>query len=169
MARKTAKTAKTAKIVRPDAKDGKYLATAREAGISWGEILDATGAASAIPLRVTLRAYLVSDPEGNAKRFPREFAKVDYVEPTAANVVRLRDKEGAGFPLIAARTGLSTKEVIGLYAKGEGASLSGRVYAGAAGSTLLSPDGSTRRLDAPAKKGKKGKGKKTAAKTATAA
>jgi hypothetical protein len=152
---------------------GKFLADAREAGTPWDAILAEIGAKSAIPLRVPLRAYLLGlDPAKAAKKYPREFAKVAPVRKASdAEIVRLRDEEGAGFPLIAARTGLSTKDVIAAYARGGGVSASGRVYVGAGGRTLVTSEGAER-IDAPAKpakKGKKGKAAKKAAKAAKAA
>jgi len=159
MARKT----DSAKPAKPNARDGRYLAEAREAGVTWPAILAATGAASAIPLRVTLRAYLLSG-KGAAKRFPREFAKVAKVPATPANAVALRDNAGAGFPLIAAKFGVSENEARSLYAEGGGLSADGRVYVGRAGRTLVLRPGESERIDRPAKKGKKGakKGAKSA-------
>jgi hypothetical protein len=163
--------ASSSKTLSPDAKSGKYLADARENGVSWDAILEATGAKSAIPLRVVLRAFLLSlDPAKAGKRYPTEFAKVAPVaKATDAEIVRLRDEEGAGFPLISARTGLSVKDVIGAYVRGGGVSASGRVYVGAAGRTLVTGDESVRigADDAKAAKAAK-KARKTAKREAAA-
>ncbi len=140
---------------------GKYLAERREAGTPWGDatsgLVAEVGAKSAIPLRVPLREFLVSlDAAKAAKRYPREFAKVAPAKgATDAEIVALRDEKGEGFPLIAAKTGLSVKDVVAAYGRGNGVSASGRVYVGSAGRTLVSGNESVR-IDAPAKKGKKG-------------
>lgn len=128
---------------------GKYLADSREAGTPWNAILADLGAKSAIPLRVPLREYLLSlDPAKAAKRYPREFAKVAPIaKADDATIVSLRDNEGAGIPLIAARTGLSTKEVIAAYGRGNGLSATGRVYVGAGGRTLVTGSESVRIAD----------------------
>ena len=154
MARKTAKTAKTDSpaTVAPkaDARSGEYLATAREAGIVWTAILEATGARSAIPLRATLARYLLS-AKGASERFPNEYAKVAPIaKATGEAIVELRDAKGEGFPRIAARTGLSVAKVRDLYAKAGGISPDGRVYVGSAGRTLVTRPGESVRLDAPA-------------------
>src|SRR5262245_12704569 len=162
MARKTPSPAKPAK---PSPRDGAYLAAARENGVSWPEILRATGVSSAIPLRVVLRRFLLSDAK-NAKRFPREFAKVAKLPATPATVVRERDENGAGFPLIAARIGLSVPATRALYAKGGGLSADGRVYVGSAGRTLVLRPGESEPI--PAKRAKRASGAKRGAKGATA-
>lgn len=151
----------------PSAKDGKYLATEREAGTTWDAILAATGAKSAIPLRVTLRSYLLADPAKSAKRYPREFAKIAPAKPTDARIVADRDERGDGFPLIAARYGISAKDAIAAYSRGGGVSASGRVYVGAGGRTLVS-GGESVRIDAPAKRAKKAKKAKKAKRSANA-
>jgi hypothetical protein len=109
----------------PLAKDGAALAALRAEGLSWGEIQERAGAKSAIPLRKVLRTFLA---ESQAEGF--------QMEATPANVVAARDTRGEGWPLIAARTGLKVSEVKDLYAKGEGASLAGRVYVGQGGATI---------------------------------
>lgn len=152
MARKTT----PAKAAKPSPRDGRYLATAREAGTSWNEILAATGAKSAIPLRVVLRRFLLADAK-NASRFPVQFALVAKLPATAAAVVSARDERGEGFPLIAARTGLSVPAVRSLYAKGNGLSADGRVYVGSAGRTLVTASGSTPVPAKAAKRSRKAK------------
>lgn len=169
MARKTdkpAKPAKPAKTVRPNPRDGRYLADAREAGTTWPAILEATGAKSAIPLRATLARFLRSDAK-NAERYPTEYAKVDKAPATPTEVVRRRDELGEGFPRIAARTGLSVPKVRELYAKGNGLSADGRVYVGSAGRTLVLRPGESAPIAAKAaKKGRKAAAKAKAAKAA---
>jgi len=170
MARKTAKTAKTDSpaTVAPkaDARSGEYLATAREAGIVWTAILEATGARSAIPLRATLARYLLS-AKGASERFPVEYAKVAPIaKATGEAIVELRDAKGEGFPRIAARTGLSVAKVRDLYAKAGGISPDGRVYVGSAGRTLVTRPGESVRLDVPAPVESDAKAAKKAAKVA---
>src|SRR5262245_13681122 len=124
-AKKTPKTAKTVDpltaLTRVSRSDklafGEALAVAREAGIPFESktspsIASALSVGSVIPLRVPLRAFLLSDPKANAKRFPREFAKVAPLAKTDAAIVAARDERGEGIPLIAARTGLTEKDVI---------------------------------------------------------
>lgn len=166
MARKTPTPAKAAK---PSPRDGRYLATAREAKTSWEDILAATGAKSAIPLRVVLRRFLLADAKNEA-RYPVEYAKVAKYAPTAKNVVAARDLRGEGFPLIASRTGLSVAKVRELYAKGNGLSADGRVYVGSAGRTLVTASGSTpveEKAAKPRKRASKATAKVAPAKAAT--
>lgn len=147
---------------------GEALAVAREAGTPWAaksgdSILSLTGAASAIPLRVPLRAYLASlSDEALAERFPREGAKIRSerakgAKANAETARRLRDDEGAGFPLIAVKLGVSENEARDLYAKAGGLSADGRVYVNRAGqrTLVLRPGESVRPDDEAAAKAAK--------------
>lgn len=154
-------TRSTAKPLSPDPRSGAYLAAARASGLSWPAILEATGAKSAIPLRVVLRRYLVANPTANAT----EAAKVAKLPATPKSVVAARDERGEGFPLIAARTGLSVAKVRELYALGNGLSADGRVYVGSAGRTLVRRPGESEAIPAkPAKRTRAAKPATVAAK-----
>lgn len=145
----------------PDARSGAYLAAARNAGMSWPAILEATGAKSAIPLRVVLRKHLAANPSANdTARTP-----IIPLPATPAKVREARDRFGEGFPLIAARTGVSVAKVRELYANGGGDSADGRVYVGSAGRTLVRKPGESTPLPAyAAAKRAKAKGQGSSAK-----
>lgn len=163
MAPKNSPRKATAKAAKPDPRtvgapfdprDGKALAAARDAGRTWPDILAATGAKSAIPLRVVLRRYLAANPAASE----REAAKVAKLPATPKAVVEARDGRGEGFPLIAARTGVSVAKVRELYALGGGLSADGRVYVGSAGRTLVRRPGESEAIPAkPAKRTRKAK------------
>src|SRR3954452_1927629 len=129
------------------AKSGKSLATAREAGATWDEIGtlvrgDPARPVSAITLRVPYRAYLAADGEAAVRAVEAGNATVTPLPAKAAAIVRARDGEGAGFPLLAARTGLSVADVRKLYLSGGGESADGRIYVASSGArTLVLPGG----------------------------
>jgi hypothetical protein len=143
-----ARKSNPAKSLSPDPRSGAYLAAARAEGLSWPAILDATGAKSAIPLRKVLREYLVANPGANEA----ESAKVAKLPATPKAAVAARDERGEGFPLIAARMGVSVAKVRELYAKGNGLSADGRVYVGSAGRTLVRRPGESETIPAKAAK-----------------
>lgn len=137
---KTAKRAKAAKRSTPTiplARDGAALAALRNDGKTWPEILSLANVASAIPLRVVLRSYLASDDTAAASAVAARKETVTPLTADAANVVAARDGSGEGFPLIAARTGLSVPAVRALYATGGGESADGRIYVARNGSRTL--------------------------------
>ena len=146
-AAKPGKAAKNAKPGIPLSRDGKRIAELRADGKTWDEIGtlvsgDASRPASAIPLRVVLRRYLAENEDANAAiAKARNGSALVPLAPTPAAIVAARDGSGEGFPLIAARTGLSVADVRSQYRAGGGENANGRIYVGAAGRTLVLPGG----------------------------
>ena len=144
---KAAKAGKTKAAGIPLSRDGKRIAELRADGKTWDEIGtlvsgDASRPASAIPLRVVLRRYLAENEDANAAiAKARNGSALVPLAPTPAAIVAARDGAGEGFPLIAARTGLSVADVRSQYRAGGGENANGRIYVGAAGRTLVLPGG----------------------------
>lgn len=139
------------------ATNGEAIAALRVEGKTWDEIGRAVSGTdtpvSANRLRPPYRAFLAT---AEGERYATALVKAGKaregkaVEPLAADgaaIVAARDGNGEGFPLLAARTGLSVGEVVALYVEAGGEARDGRIYVGAGGTrTYVGTDGTRRTL-----------------------
>lgn len=137
------------------ANDGAAIARLRIEGKTWDEIgrlVSGTDVpVSANRLRPAYRAAVAADDAlAVALAKAGKTREAGAVTPLAADgpaIVEARDGNGEGFPLIAARTGLSLPEVVALYVEAGGYDRNGRIYVGAGGTrTYVGTDGTRRTL-----------------------
>ena len=118
MASKTTKTKTAAKTAPEITMTGEEVAELREQGMTWAQIAEAAGlpdGATIIPLRNAMYRAVGKTVKAKTKA------------AIAKEVVAMRDS-GAGWPKIAAATGLSQKDARAAYSEGGGKNPDGRVY-----------------------------------------